>query len=131
MKGLTVSILTLLFLSSVDRSNTLAGKWTYAGDIFNGKKEEGPADYILQRNYDFKGFTAYVIQKGYKNEKYETGKYLLSPDSCIETQTWCSQDSKLLNIPVHYHYSFRNDTLVLTGILPGDTHVEEYWKRVK
>jgi hypothetical protein len=131
MKALAASILLLLFLSSLYQPKTLVGKWIYAGDIFNGKKEGGPTDYTLQRNYDAKGFTAYVLQKGYKTQKYETGTYALTNDTCLETQTWCAQDSKLLNIKVHYHYSFRKDTLVLSGILPDGANVEEYWKRIR
>jgi len=131
MKILAALFLGVLFLSSFDQSKTLAGKWIYAGDIFNGKKEGGPADYILQRKYNDTSFTAYVIQKGYKTEEYETGNYSLTTDTCLETQTWCSQPSKLLNIVVHYHYSFNKDTLVLNGILPSGAIVEEYWKRVK
>jgi len=121
----------LILLSSFDQPKTLSGKWTYAGDIFNGKKEGGPTDYTLQRKYNDTGFTAYVIQKGYKTEEYETGIYSLAADTCLETQTWCSQPSKLLNVAVHYHYSFNKDTLVLNGILPNGAIVEEYWKRVK
>jgi len=131
MKIAAISVLVIIFLSSFYQSNPLVGKWVYAGDIFNGKKEGGPTEYTLQRDYDNSHFTAYVIEEGYKDEKYETGDYTLTNDSCVETQTWCGQPSKLLNIPVHYHYSFNKDTLVLNGILPDGALVEEYWKRVK
>jgi len=131
MKTGAALLLVMIFLSSFYLPQTLTGKWIYAGDIENGKKESSPTDYTLERIYDNASFTAYVIQKGYKTEKYETGSYSLSLDSCLETQTWCSQPSKLLNIPVHYHYSFNKDTLVLKGILPNGTSVEEYWKKVK
>ena len=130
MKILAITFLVII-LSFPNNPENLSGKWRYAGDIENGRKDNGPTDYILERVYDKVHFTAYAIQKGYKTEKYEIGNYILSSDSCIETQTWCSQDSKLLNIPVDYHYSFRKDTLVLAGILPTGAHVEEYWKRVK
>jgi hypothetical protein len=131
IKTFAILILCMACLTSIKLSGTLAGKYIYAGDIENGKKEAGPTDYTLLRNYDAAHFTAYVIQKGYKTEKYETGNYSLTIDTCFETQTWCSQPSKLLNIAVHYHYSFNKDTLVLKGILPNGTKVEEYWKRVK
>jgi hypothetical protein len=131
MKILAVLVLSILFLSSFNMHKTLACKYIYAGDIENGRKEGGPTEYTLQRNYTATQFTAYVIEKGYKTERYETGKYSLTTDTCLETQTWCSQPSKLLNKVVHYHYNFNKDTLVLKGILPNGTKVEEYWKRVK
>ena len=110
---------------------SLKGNWQYAGDIFNGKKEGAPKEYSLLRKYTDTGFTAYAIEKGYKPEKYETGRYALNADTCLETQTWCSQPSNLLNITVHYHYIFRNDTLILSGLLPTGGITEEYWKRIK
>ena len=131
MKLLTFSFLTIFFLSSFYQSQTLEGKWEYAGDIFNGKKEGAPTAYTLQRKYSPAHFEAYAIQKGSMPEMYETGDYKLNGDSCLEVQTFTTQESKLLNIPVHYHYSIVNDTLTLKGILPNGEQVEEYWKKVK
>ncbi|SDS95155.1 hypothetical protein SAMN05216490_2161 [Mucilaginibacter mallensis] len=121
----------LLILTSFQTADTLKGTWEYAGDIFNDKKEPAPTAYILQRKYTEAHFEAYVIEKGYVPEMYETGDYTLNADSCIEIQTFSTQDSKLLNIPVHYHYKISNDTLILKGILPNGERVEEYWKKVK
>ena len=46
-----------------------------------------------------------------KTEKYEAGTYILKGDTCIETETFCSQPSKITNIPIHYLYAFKKDTL--------------------
>jgi len=131
MKKLLLSVLTIAVLCSFYKAKSLTGTWNYAGDIYNGKKEAAPTDYILQRKYDDTSFTAIVIEKGYDPEKYETGRYSLNADSCLETQTWCGQQSSLLNIPVHYHYRVSHDTLILNGILPNGSNVTEYWQRVK
>ena len=131
MKKLTGLVLAVLLLSSFYRSSSLKGNWIYAGDIFNGKKEGAPKEYILQRKYSDTGFTAWVLEKGYKPEAYEIGHYTLTTDTCFETQTWCSQPSKLLNVTVHYHYMIRNDTLLLNGVLPSGAITEECWKRIK
>jgi hypothetical protein len=131
MKILTGALLVVIFLSSFYQAQSLEGTWEYAGDIFNGKKEGAPDGYALQRKYSQAHFEAYVIQKGSMPEMYETGDYLLKEDSCLEVQTFSNQDSKLLNIPVHYHYAINNDTLTLKGFLPNGERVEEYWKRIK
>lgn len=131
MKIITGALLVVVFLSSFYQTQTLEGNWEYAGDIFNGKKEGAPKEYTLQRKYSQAHFEAYVIQKGYMPEMYETGDYWLKADSCLEVQTFSNQDSKLLNIPVHYHYTITNDTLILKGILPNGERTEEYWKRIK
>src|ERR1700743_394169 len=104
MKKILSAALVIAALSSFYQTKNLTGTWNYAGDIFNGKKEAAPTEYTLQRKYTDTGFTATVLEKGYDPEKYETGRYSLNADSCLETQTWCSQPSALLNIPVHYHY---------------------------
>ena len=62
---------------------------------------------------------------------YEKGDYKLKTDSCLETQTYSRQPSKLTGITVHYAYQIKNDTLTFNGILPNGTTVMEYWKRVK
>jgi hypothetical protein len=133
--GLTKKLIGLLalvvVLSSFNAVTTLKGTWEYAGDIFNGKKEGAPKEYALRREYSDTNFNAYVLEKGYEPAEYEMGTYKLAADTCLETQTWCGQPSKLLNITVHYHYTIRNDTLVLAGVLPTGQKTEEYWKRVE
>ena len=131
MKRILAAILLISLLSSFYQTNTLKGTWQYAGDIFNGKKEGAPTEYTLQRKYNDKHYEAVVLEKGSKPEKYETGDYSLNADTCLETQTWTNQETKLLNVTVHYHYIIRNDTLILNGVLPNGHSVEEYWKRVK
>jgi hypothetical protein len=128
---LSLAILILFLSSFVQDSPTLNGTWAYVGDIFNGKKEGPPTLYTLQRKYSDAHFEAYVIQKGYLPVMYETGDYSLKTDTCFEVQTFSKQDSKLLNIPIHYHYAISNDTLILKGVLPDGEQVEEYWKRIK
>jgi hypothetical protein len=127
------TILGLLFLAltSFQNTDTLKGTWEYVGDIYHGKKEGAPVKYTLQRKYSEAHFEAYAIEKGYLPEMYETGDYLLKADTCLETQTFSTQESRTLNITVHYHYKISNDTLTLKGILPDGEPVEEYWKRVK
>ncbi|WP_461452208.1 hypothetical protein [Mucilaginibacter sp.] len=131
MKIFLSLFLAVVLFSSFQIADNLSGTWEYAGDITNGKKEAAPTEYSLQRKYTSTNYEAFVLEKGYQPEKYETGDYTLKNDSCLETQTWCGQPSNLLNITIHYHYNITNDTLILTGFLPNGTSVEEYWKKVK
>jgi hypothetical protein len=121
----------VLGLYSFDNSKTLKGIWQFAGGIYNGKKEGAPDGYTLQRKYTAQHYQAFVIEEGVKPEKYEIGNYTLKGDTCIDTETFCSQPSKITNIPIRYLYTLRNDTLTLKGTLPTGMQVEEYWKRVK
>jgi len=123
--------LAIIILSSFHQIDNLVGTWQYAGDTTNGKKSPAPTEYSLQRNYTSSTYEGFVIEKGYEPQKYETGNYKLSGDSCLEIQTWCMQPSNLLNVAIHYHSHVVNDTLVLTGVLPNGTAVEEYWKKIK
>lgn len=131
MKTIAGLFLAGILFSSFHQMDNLSGTWQYAGDITNGKKSAAPAEYSLQRKYTRSTYEAFVIEKGYDPQKYETGKYILKGDSCTETQTWCMQPSNLLNIAIHYRSHVLHDTLILTGILPNGTTVEEYWKKVK
>jgi len=110
---------------------TLKGTWQFAGGIYNGKKEGAPEGYALQRKYTARHYQAFVIEKGAKPEKYEAGDYALNGDSCIDTETFCSQPSKIANIPIPYLYTLRNDTLTLKGTLPTGMQVQEYWIRIR
>ncbi len=123
--------LIALFLFSFQSSTTLKGTWQFVGGIYNGKKEGAPTDYKLQRKYTDSRYEAFASQKGYQTEKYEAGTYVFKGDTCVDTETFCSQSSKITNIPIHYVYTLKNDTLTLQGTLPTGMRVEEYWRRVK
>ncbi len=131
MKKFVLASLVLIITSAFSGERTLKGTWKYLGGIYNGKKDLAPADYTMQRQYDNAHFNAFALQKGYKPEKYEAGDYILKGDTCIETETFSSQPSKLKGIPVHYRYQVRHDSLIFNGTLPSGMVVEEYWKRVK
>ena len=116
-------------LVSFQQVKTLKGTWLYCGDVFNGKTEGAPTEYSLERKYSKDKFESFLLEKGEKPDKYETGDYTLNADTCTETQTFSAQDSKLLNVPVKYIYTVKNDTLTLSGTLPNGSVVKEFWKR--
>ncbi len=122
---------TTISQTQASNDKSLEGTWQYAGDILNGKKEEATDDIIQQRKYTDTDYTAYFNEKDSLPQKYETGVYKLINDTCLETETWSGIPSKLLNITIHYHYTISNDTLILTGILPGGATTIDYWKKVK
>lgn len=124
-------IFVIAALAAFSGPKTLKGTWRYAGGIYNGKKEGAPAGYTLRRNYSDTTFEAFVIDKASKPEKFESGYYFLKSDTCIETETYSKQPSKLTGRPVAYHYEVRKDSLILSGTLPTGMIIEEYWKRVK
>lgn len=129
-KGLAVLILltTLVF---TDQVPTLKGNWNYAGGKFNGKLSPAPKDFSQQRKYTDKSFDSWFYEKGEKDLKYESGSYVLQADSCLETQTFCLQDQSMVGKTVRYHYSVRNDTLILSGKLPNGAVIEDYWVKAK
>jgi hypothetical protein len=131
MKTVIIAILLIVFSSPIYLNKTLSGVWKYQGGIYNGKAEGEPEGYTLQRRYNASYYEAYLIEKGVKPEKYEAGYYTLNTDTCLETETYSSQPSKLIGKTVHYLYSVRNDTLTLKGTLPSGMRVTEYWKKVK
>ena len=131
MKKFVLATLVIITASAFSGTKTLKGTWQYLGGIYNGKKELAPADYTMQRQYDSAHFNAFALQKGYKPVRYEAGDYILKGDTCIETETFSSEPSKLKNIPVHYRYKIHHDSLIFNGKLPSGMVVEEYWKRVK
>jgi len=124
-------IFTALTLFSFTSPVTLKGTWQFAGGIYNGKKESAPEGYALHRKYTTTSYQAFVIEKGVKPEKYETGNYSLKGDTCVDTETFCSQPSTITNIPIRYLYTLRHDTLTLKGTLPTGMRVEEYWTRIR
>ena len=125
------AILFILLLCSFQKPPTLKGTWEFVGGIYNGKKEGAPTTYALHRKYDALHYEAFAIEKGYKTEKYEAGNYTIKGDTCIDKETYCSQPSKITNIPIHYLYTLKNDTLTLSGKLPTGMVVQEYWKRIR
>ncbi len=131
MKKVAIAILLIFAASSFSPVQTLKGTWQFVGGIYNGKREGRTKQYTLQRKYTDATFDAYVLENGYKPEKYQSGYYTLKNDSCIETETFSSQPSRLTNIQVHYRCEVRHDSLILSGKLPTGMVVEEYWKRQK
>jgi hypothetical protein len=130
INGLIFSLLFILF-ESFSNKETLKGIWEFQGGVYNGKKEGATVEYVLQRKYNNQHYEAFLIEKGIKPEKYEAGDYILKGDTCIETETYSSQPSKLTGIPIPYLYTIHNDTLTLKATLPSGMRVEEYWKHVK
>lgn len=131
MKKPLFLLMLIVFLSSFNKEKTLKGTWEYQGGIFRGKHLAAPVDYSQQRKYTNTKFDAFLIEKGEKTQKYESGNYTLNGDTCLETQTFSLQESKLIGITVHYLYTIRNDTLILKGTLPDGMVAEDYWKRIK
>jgi len=131
MKRLLFALLPVLALSSFGPRQSFKGVWQYSGGIYNDKAEAASNDYQLQRIYDDAHYQAVFVEPNEKPQIYEKGDYLLKQDTCLETQTYSSQPSKVTGITVHYHYQLRNDTLTFTGVLPNGTTVKEYWKKVK
>jgi hypothetical protein len=124
-------VFIILILCAFNNPTSLKGTWEFVGGIYNGKKEGAPKEYALHRKYATSNYEAFVVEKGYKPEKYEAGNYTLNGDTCIDTETFCSQPSKITNIPVHYLFTIKNDTLTFKGTLPTGMQVEEYWKKVR
>jgi hypothetical protein len=130
MKMKLSGIALVLFLSSFQTQIKLSGTWEFVGGIYNGKKEGATVDYKLQRRYTPGHYDAYASEKGYKTQKYEAGTYLFKGDTCIDTETFSAQPSKITNVPIHYLYTLKNDTLTLKGTLPTGMRVVEYWRKV-
>lgn len=121
----------LTVLCSFSGEKTLQGTWTFVGSMFNGKYDGPSKDYILQRKYTANTYDAYVLEPGQKPEKFESGKYQLVGDTCLETQTYSQQPSKLKGVTVHYAYIVRHDSLILHAKLPSGFYEDDYWKKVK
>ncbi|OCX53410.1 hypothetical protein BEL04_03665 [Mucilaginibacter sp. PPCGB 2223] len=110
---------------------TLKGTWQYNGGVSNGKAEGPPTQYTLQRKYTDKTFTAFVLEKGSKPEKYEAGNYTLKGDTCFETCTFNSQTPQAVGKTVTYIYSIDKGIIHLKAVLPGGTVVDDQWKKVR
>lgn len=131
MKRLILFSALLLILCSFSGAKTFEGTWTFVGSTFNGKYDGPPKDYTLQRKYTADKYDAYLLEKGQKPEKFESGSYTLKGDTCYEIQTYSSQPSKLLNVRVKYSYILRHDSLILHAKLPSGYYEDDYWKKVK
>jgi hypothetical protein len=124
-------VLTVFLCSFTTSRNPLQGVWEYRGGLVNGKIDSVSTAYKLQRTYDQLHYQALVIEKGVKLFVYEKGDYRLKADTCFETQTYCSQPSKLLGKTVKYVYIVSNDTLKLQATLPNGNKIEDHWVKVK
>jgi hypothetical protein len=132
MKRSFFSAIIILALCSFCFDNSpLKGTWEYRGGIINGKLDGAPKEYKLQRTYNDEHYEAKVIEEGEKTQTYEKGDYHLNADTCLETQTYCMQESKLLNKTIKYNYIISNDTLKLLSVLPNGNKVEDYWVKLK
>jgi hypothetical protein len=132
MKKSIIPVIGVLLLCAFRFADSpLKGNWEYRGGIINGKLDAAPSAYKLQRIYDDEHYKAKVIEEGEKTEIYEKGDYQLKGDTCFETQTYCMQESKLLNKTIKYNYTISNDTLKLLSVLPNGNKVEDYWVKVK
>ena len=129
------SILPIIFILSLCAfrfdDSPLKGTWEYRGGIINGKLDGAPKEYKLQRTYNDEHYEAKVLEDGEKTLTYEKGDYRLNADTCLETQTYCMQESKLLNKTIKYNYIISNDTLKLLSVLPNGNKVEDYWVKLK
>lgn len=132
MKKSIVPVIGILLLGAFRYADSpLKGSWEYRGGIINGKLDAAPTAYKLQRIYDDEHYKAKIIEEGEKTVIYEKGDYQLKADTCFETQTYCMQESKLLNKTIKYNYTISNDTLKLLSVLPNGNKVEDYWVKVK
>ena len=131
MKRAILLLLMVINLSSFNSGSSLKGVWEFRGGIYNGKKEGAPDGYKLQRKYSETQYEAFILEKVAKPFNYEKGNYQLKGDTCIDTETFNSESSKLTGIPIHYLYAISHDTLTLSGTLPTGMQVQEYWKKVK
>ncbi|MDB5110990.1 MAG: hypothetical protein JWR67_2104 [Mucilaginibacter sp.] len=131
MKKLLFLIALSILFSSFYQERTLKGTWEYKGGIYNGKPDSATRNYTLQRKYTNTQYNAYLIEKGEKTQKYEGGNYSLKGDTCLETQTYSAEPSKLIGVTIHYLYTIRHDTLILKAQLPNGIVEEDYWKKVK
>ena len=127
---ITVTLISIAF-ASFTSVTTLKGVWQYAGGTANGKFEGAPVDYKLQRTYTDNGFTAIMIEKGYKPEKYEAGTYILKGDTCLETSTFNSQSPQLVGKTVAYIYTVTDGVLHLSATLPSGMVADDQWKKIK
>jgi len=125
-----IAFIIVLF-ASCSNAGKVEGKWQYAGGTYNGKQEGGTEGYQLQRTYTSKNFEAFMIEGEGEPQKYQAGDYTLNGDSCMETETYSTQPSKLTGVTVHYHYQIKGDTLIFTGKLPTGIQVEERWTKLK
>ena len=75
MKKLIILIAAFIALSSFAQVSSLKGTWQYAGGISNGKRYAAPDGYTQQRKYTKDKFEAFLIEKGEKPLKYESGNW--------------------------------------------------------
>ncbi len=130
-KKLTAALAIILLLSAFTDKQTLKGTWQFSGGVYNNKPEGAPVGYQLQKRYTATGFDSFVVEKGSKPEKYQSGLYTMDNGTYTETETYSTQPSQLTGKTVHYQYTLNDNTLTIRGKLPTGMNVEEYWKKVK
>lgn len=133
MKRIILALAVIICISLISFADiiTLKGTWQYNGGESNGKAEGPPTQYTLQRKYTDKDFTAYVLEKGSKPEKYEAGTYTLKGDTCLETCTFNNQTPQAVGKTVAYIFSVNDGIIHLKATLPGGTVVDDQWKKIK
>ena len=133
MKRIVLVLIAIICISLISFNDvtSLKGTWQYNGGISNGKAEGPPTQYTLQRKYTDKTFTAFVLEKGSKPEKYEAGTYILKDDTCFETCTFNSQTPQAIGKTVAYIFSVKDGIIHLMATLPGGTVVDDQWKKIK
>lgn len=132
MKKIILPLFIILSLCAFNSGTTpFEGVWEYRGGLVNGHLDSASSAYKLQRTYNTTQYQALVLEKGEKPVVYEQGTYQLNADTCLETQTYCAQQSKLLGKTVKYNYIISNDTLKLIAKLPNGNLIEDHWVKVK
>ncbi|HEY4194436.1 MAG TPA: hypothetical protein VGM63_02810 [Mucilaginibacter sp.] len=124
-------VISLLFLTFFQSPKTLKGTWEYRGGKFNNKLSAAPKGYAQQRIYTDSKYEAFMYENGQPPLKYESGNYALKGDTCLETQTYSLQPSKLKDVTVPYFYVVHKDTLFLVAKLPSGAVEEDFWVKVK
>ena len=102
MGKLVILSTIIIAFCSFNSEKTLKGTWEFRGSVLNGKHDGAPKEYTLQRKYTSSQYDAFLLEKGEKPVKFESGKYQLKGDTCLETQTYSSQPTKLKGVTVHY-----------------------------
>lgn len=121
----------LLLMVSCKKTDSLEGTWEYQGGIYNGKKEGAPTDYKMQRSYQDETYEGFVLEEDAEPEKYDGGNYEIRDSIYLETTTFSSQPSQVLNKTITYKFKREGELFTIMGTLPNGMQIEEYWKKIK